>query len=235
MKDGGPLVLITRPRTASERFGKALRARRHVDTLIAPVLEIEPLEEQVSTEAFTAAIFTSAHGAALSAGQSGQTAYCVGRATAVAARESGYEAVSADGDAGDLVQTILSDAPSGKLVHVRGADTTGNVAQQLNAAGIDTREIVAYRQVDREIPANERTAIAGASRIVAPVFSPRSARRLSRELGVRSRLTVVAISPAAAEAWSGEADAVLTARAPTLPAMVDAVLAALDSDSHCSA
>ena len=235
MTDRTPLVLITRPRDASERFGQSLTRKRQVETLIAPVIGIEPVGEPADTTGYDGVIFTSAQAVPRTNARPGLIAYCVGAATASAARNARFIAQSADGAADELVHLIKAEQPIGKLLHVRGADTVGDVAARLDKAGVPTDEVVVYRQVDLPISPTDRAVIADAPEIIAPVFSARSARRLAAELGVRSGLRIVAISPAAAKPWKDDAAEVITADAPTIKAMLDAVLRALDSDSHCRA
>lgn len=224
----GPTILLTRPRAASEQFATQIRARRPaVEIVIAPVIEIEPVGALVDPSPWPTVVFTSANGVARAPNGDGTLAYCVGDTTAACARDAGYTAVSADGTADDLIQRLLQDAPATPVLHIRGAHGA-SLADALTARGLETREQVTYRQVDRELSTADLSRIASAKHAIAPVFSPRSASRLRACLGPMTGLTVVAISPAAAKAWGGHAT--IAAR-PTGEAMQDAVVAAVDSDS----
>lgn len=132
--------------------------------------------------------------------------------------------ISADGTADDLVVRLLDDAPEGPILHIRGAHGTSLV----DRLGAEASERVTYRQVDREIPADVLERLALAHRVIAPVFSPRSAQRLRACAGGLDGMNVIAISQAAAEEWGGPAT---VAEAPTRRAMEEAIAQAVDSDS----
>lgn len=235
MQDARPLVLLSRPRAASEALAGNLRGRLDADLLVAPVIGIEPIGAPVDTGLFGAVIFTSVHGVARAVPLPGQTAWCVGDTTARAAERAGFAAVSAGGDAAALLAEILRTHPARALLHVRGEHGAGQVAQRLRAAGYEAAEAVAYRQTDRALAEDEIARIGAAPRLIAPVFSPRSARRLSVELaGVPQAPTpeVIAISAAAGRAWTGPGQ-VRVVSEPSGAAMTAAIVDAVRRDSPC--
>ena len=92
-------------------------------------------------------------------------------------------------------------------MHLRGAQGRGRVAERLTAAGIPCDEAVLYRQEDVPVSAQNKvdlaTAAAQAAVIIAPVFSPLGAARLSRLGAMPIPMWVLAISQAAAAALDG--------------------------------
>ncbi len=232
MGSAADLVLLTRPRAASEEFAAALKVRSDAAVMIAPVIEILPVGDKVETSGYAGVIFTSANAVPRAVPSPGLPAYCVGKATAAAAKASGFDALSAEGDANDLIALIRRLEPPTPLLHLRGEHASGDIAKRLTAAGLPTKARVVYRQKDVGLTKEELDRIACAARVIAPVFSPRSAARLASELGQLPRMTVVAISPAAAAAYAAGAGRIVNALAPTQDAMLDAVADALDSDSQ---
>jgi len=226
MPKPGPTILLTRPRAASERSATEIRALRpHAQILIAPVIEIEPVGELVDPSDWATVVFTSANGVDRAPNGRGTMAYCVGDTTADHARDAGYTAVSAEGAADDLVHRILADAPTGPILHVRGAHGA-SLVDRLKNHGLKAEEQVTYRQVDRDISSD--LGRLASERVIAPIFSPRSSDRLRAYLSPRKGLTVIAISGAAAKAWGGSA---IISAAPTGQAMREAIIDAVDSDS----
>ncbi len=207
-----PILLITRPAPAGERFAEAVRAGPEVTVILAPLQKIAPVAADPLPEEVTGVVFTSANGVA-QAGRfdlpPGLTAWCVGDRTAQAASEAGFDAVSASGDADDLVALILDRAPLGPLIHLRGEHGVGDVCGRLVAGGTACAERVVYRQV--AVPLSPRAAqvLDASDPVVLPLFSPRSARILAESGPFRAPLHVVAISEAVARATADLAPATL--------------------------
>jgi uroporphyrinogen-III synthase len=133
----------------------------------------------------------------------GLPAWCVGDRTAQAARKAGYGARSAAGDAAALVAAILAEAPPGPLLHARGEDSRGAVADRLTAAGLPTAEALVYAQRPAALSDEARRLLGGADPILVPLFSPRSAEIFAAALADIPRpapLWVAALSPAVADA-----------------------------------
>ena len=229
----GTLVLLTRPRRDAERFAAALETRSDVDVLIAPLMEILPIGEPVDTSGYPTLLFTSANAVPQAVPAPGKMAFCVGDATAAAARAAGFDAQSARGDAAALIAVLRGARPGTPILHLRGAHARGDVAEQLTRSGLRTEEIAVYRQADRKLDTAARDAIAASARVIAPVFSPRSAQRLLDEVPPHPALTVVAISPAAAEPFAGRDLRLVTASRPDAAAMLDTLVETLAADSPC--
>ena len=123
-----PVILLTRPAPAAARFAERLRRRLgEVEIVIAPLLEMEwlgALPEERATP-----IFTSQNGveAYLRAGGRAEGAcWCVGEATARAARAAGFEPRTGGGDAQALAAGILASGARGPFLHVRGRHARGD-------------------------------------------------------------------------------------------------------------
>ncbi|WP_308917788.1 uroporphyrinogen-III synthase [Jannaschia sp. LMIT008] len=217
-----PPVLLTRPLADARHFAAYLG----VPCVLSPLLKV----------AFTATppgdaravLFTSQNGVrawTAGGGPVGLPCWCVGPRTAALAREAGFDLRGWAADAAGLVRLVPSDAPP--LVHVRGAQARGGVAAGLRARGLSAAEAVLYEACPLPLTA-EAAALLRAGHVVAPVFSPRSARLLAEAVpeGALPHLRAVAISPAAAAALPVPAAAV--AATPDAAAMRDAILSVLD-------
>lgn len=118
-----PQIVVTRPRPDSEALAGRLTDLGY-DVLIAPLLDITPLPLAVDDiERFDALVLTSRHALTSLAGDAHELAaarglpvFCVGDATAAAARLSGFRSVVAGpGDAAGLKEVIDSAIASGQL------------------------------------------------------------------------------------------------------------------------
>ncbi len=217
MTDQGPIILLTRPQAQAEAFRRRLGSGAEV--LISPVLEITPLLLGVNPASYAGLIFTSQNAVRAAASQAalaGMQAWAVGRHTAAAARAAGMRVTSANGTADDLVALITRARPAGRLLFLRGEHSRGQVAERLNSAGIETDSEVIYRQEERPLSARALTVLQGERPVIVPLFSPRSARLLSRQAaGARAPLHLLAMSPAVLAAWEGPLPA--SARTVELP------------------
>ncbi|MDJ0821546.1 MAG: uroporphyrinogen-III synthase [Paracoccaceae bacterium] len=196
MVDQLPLLLMTRPRAASERFLAELSTE--CAPILSPLIGFTVTGPLPDLAGVRGVIFTSANGVAAYQALGGPThfpAFAVGAATAAAAREVGLEVTSADGDAEALIAMISQRHPQGPLLHIRGTHGRGDVAARLTALGVPTQAAILYDQP--EIPATEaaKTALSGTRPVVAPVFSPRTGALLAK-LPVKAPLLVAAMSEA---------------------------------------
>ncbi|RMD46617.1 MAG: uroporphyrinogen-III synthase, partial [Alphaproteobacteria bacterium] len=123
---GGPVpVLITRPREAGERLAAELAAAApgRVEPILAPLIEIRPLgSAQIRPGAGEELVLTSAAALRALAGRleaPGAVAWCVGPATAEAARAAGLAAQEAGADAASLAARLAALAPR-RLLYLRG-------------------------------------------------------------------------------------------------------------------
>ncbi len=209
-----PAFLLTRPRAQSLRFAGQLRqALGEVSATISPVIEAEWLRPILPEGTFRGVIFTSETAVAASAIVKAAgltlptTAWCVGDRTAAAARELGFDARSADGDAGALVAMICAQPTPGPLLHLHGEETRGDVAGHLCRAGVPTEGVVVYRQQAKPLTPEACALLGGRGGVAMPLFSPRSAALLLAQLQtvpLRATPVFFALSPAV-DAELGEA------------------------------
>jgi uroporphyrinogen-III synthase len=230
--DGNPVpVLLTRPLAQAQAFAAALTDRfgPGVRPLIAPLMAPELLTPPLPDGPFKGVIFTSATGVLAAAAWPDlpRRAWCVGDRTAAEARQAGFAARSAGGDAAALVAAIRADPPEGRLLHLRGEDARGDIAATLTADGIATDEVIVYRQVPQPLTAAAQALLQGDGPVILPLFSPRSATLFGRAAGaVRARLHVVAISRAVPATEIRHASLTLAGQ-PDGPGMLDAIGQAL--------
>jgi len=231
-------ALVTRPAETAAAVAAALRARG-IEPLLAPLLEIEPdpagaARLRGALAGAQAVLFTSANGARAFARASGRfelPAYCVGDASAAAARIAGFRVVaSAAGDVCDLAALVASRlAPDkGALLYAAGRDTAGGLDAALAAKGYSLRQVTLYRAVAATALQPEvAAALRGGEVGLALFFSPRSAEtfvRLVRQAGLADRckdtVTVALSGKVAAALGSMPWRAVATARMPNLPSLL---------------
>jgi uroporphyrinogen-III synthase len=161
-------------------------------------------------------------------------AFCVGEASAAAARIAGFRTVfSGDGDVGELAALVAArlSPHHGALLHVAGAATAGDLSGQLGHADFTARRAVLYRAVPVDALASELVAALHQGEIdLALFFSPRTAEsfvRLALGVGVGERcesMTALALSrnvasPLGTLPWR----AIAIADAPTLSALMTAL------------
>ena len=230
-------VLVTRPLGEGQALVAQLSARfgPRVRPLLAPLMAAEFLRPNLPAGPFAAVIFTSAAGVAGAARLKAnlpQRAFCVGAKTAERARKAGFLALSADGNADALVALVQASRPDGRLLHLHGQDTRGDVAGRLVSAGIETVSSIVYRQVPQPLPAEALAILQANGPVIVPLYSPRSAVLFAAALpdDTRADLHLVVISDAVAKAAARLAyRALVLAQRPDATAMLDAVAKALDS------
>lgn len=242
-----PTIVVTRPQDAAHRFARALQdAGLRAPVVIAPVLRIAHLPGALKGagfegEAVRGVIFTSAHAIAAFVRQSEARpqAWCVGHATAAAARAAGFHAHSAAGHVDDLFRLMVGAGISGPFVHARGRIAHGALAQRLDVAGLPTTEVVIYDQIACDPGPEVAALLQGRAPVVLPLFSPRSARLVAKAAaGVSAPLHLVALSRAVADAWATELRAGREAKgdaAPPDPVRSLHIAARPDAGAMCAA
>ena len=141
-------VLVTRPYPDNEATAHALRARGF-EVALAPMLRFEPmaLSDDLNAD-YGAVIVTSANALRAIEAKLAQSAllelplFAVGDRTASVARSLGFaEVISAEGDASALRDCVLAGAKRLKkerpLLHLAGADLSGDLASDFAAHGLD--------------------------------------------------------------------------------------------------
>ena len=240
----GPRLLLTRPRQDSLALAEEL-ARHGVEALIEPMMTIRIDDDaRLDLSGAQAILLTSANGARALAATSpdGEArllpVLAVGCATAQAARDAGFCSVTAaEGDVDALAALAIArlDPDSGRLTHVAGRVSTGDLAPRLCAAGFEAERVPLYDAVaSRALSAPARRALESQALAGAAFYSPRTARlfaKLARESGLDSTaraLSAFCLSQAVAEAaaslpWKR----VSVAAAPRQDALVACVVSAL--------
>ncbi len=232
MPDARATLLLTRPRAQAERFAASCRNRIGADLpiVVSPIIEIIPTGNLVDLAGVSGVVLTSENAVrvlAQSVTIKGVKAYCVGDRTAQVAEDMGMKAVSAKGNADDLVQMIRAFHPNGNLLHPHGVNTRGNIADQLNDIGITTHAICIYDQEKRALNDEARRLLADEGSVILPLFSPRSAALLGAEIpSAKAALYIVALSEAVAEDWKGQTPENFTvALRPKASHMIDEIAA----------
>lgn len=232
-------ILVTRPRSESEVFALTLAMRGH-DAVQAPLLDIVPDETaSVDLDGVQALLFTSINGVRSFARVSTARhvpAYCVGDATAQAARDMGFRDVhSAGGDVVALANLVRMDlAPSeGALLHVSGSAVAGDLAGDLGGDRYDVRRVQLYRQDTAcDLPDAAAEALKSGALDAITFFSPRTAAtfvqlvRKADLLDALKNVSAVGLSQAALDAarvegahWQSER----AASQPTEAALLEAI------------
>lgn len=199
-------VLITRPAGQGDRFLTALRERfgDAVRPVLSPLLSPVFLSPDWPDGPYSSLILTSETGAEAAARlrDAGrclpQRAVCVGDRTAQVARERGFDAASAQGDAEALITLILNNGDTGPFLHLRGREARGDIAPRLTAKGVPTHAAVVYAQEPLALTEEARAMLRGPDAVVVPLFSPRTAELLTSQGPFAAPLLVAAISLACA-------------------------------------
>lgn len=225
-----PPLVVTRPEPQAERFAAQVAARfpGRFDIRLAPLLEILPVEpDALPLDEVDGLVFTSRHGVARFAALTSRRdlpAWCVGEATAQAARAEGFAARAAAGDADALAGLIAAEVPPGaRLLQVRGRHVAAELARLLHRSGQQLAEAVVYDQRALPLPDEVRGLLRGARRGVVTLFSPRTARLLAGQVP-EGRLTPLCLSEAVArELGSWGPEPAFVARRPDAEAMLEAL------------
>lgn len=202
-----PIVLLTRPEAASRRFAARLEG---VEAVIAPMMRIAPVAHDAARLAAAARIvLTSVHAVPWAGPGAGRVAFCVGPATAKAARAAGFTVIEGPGDAARLAPMLAGETG---LLHPHGRHVT---------AGLPVEGMVVYDQIALPLPESGRAVLAGARPVLWPLFSPRSARLAAAEARkARAPLLPLAISKAAADAFGDWPEGVAVAKTPDAGGML---------------
>ncbi|TMV07234.1 uroporphyrinogen-III synthase [Ruegeria sediminis] len=195
---------MTRPRAASERFVAQLppKLRGRMRVVHSPLLDIRPIERKIDVSGLRGLIFTSANGVSAAAPlmrNRSLPAYCVGEATTAAAEKAGWTAQMAGETAEELIATLLHQRPGSPLLHLRGEHSRGHLAERLTQLGLTVRDQAIYRQRLLPFSKEARAVMSGHLPVIAPVFSPRTARQFADLWTGQAPLWLAAISKAAAE------------------------------------
>lgn len=215
-------LLLTRPMEASQRFARQLHERfENVSVMISPMMEISflPLPDIIQPDAI---IFTSRNGVAAWA-QANQpnpdNCYCVGEATAEAARALGFDPFISGGNAAHLIDDLINIAPKGTLLHVRGRHVAADLIGSLSNAGLHAKDVISYEQRLIALSPDAQELLQGGERVIVPLFSPRSATHFANSGPFGPQVRKIAISKAVARACNGAQ----VAQTPDVEGMLSAI------------
>ena len=232
-----PSILLTRPVAQAERFAEECRSVfSELQVLISPILRIEARPLARSLDGVASLILTSENAvralSSIGAKVSGLPALCVGDRTAFAARSIGLEAESVGGAADDLVEAVLSTPSKGPLLHLRGAESRGEIAARLSSEGRNVDEAIIYDQIPEKLSPEAKLLLASPGSVVLPLFSPRSAELLGfASEHARAPMRIVALSAAVAERWSGPTpERLLVAREPNSAEILRSIALAIRTE-----
>jgi len=196
-------VIVTRPEPDASAFAAMVKAAG-MTPVLSPTIEIAFRPAAVSFDGVRALAFTSANGVralmhkALPAGALALPVFAVGPASAEAARQAGFGAVStAAGDVASLAQLIgRSFAGDGAVLHISGSDRAGDLAELLAKSDVEARRVTLYAAT-----AAPRLSAAAAAMLSEPssddwatFFSPRTVRLFIEQVqasGMARRLAVL--------------------------------------------
>jgi len=145
-------IVVTRAEPGASATAERLTALGHT-ALLAPMLTIAPIAVSAALDGFQAVVFTSSNGARAFATQTARRdlpVFCVGDATADAARAAGFSTIhSAGGDLVDLIALVAARADSamGPMLHAAGADLAGDLAGALRTHGFAVEVRSYYKAV----------------------------------------------------------------------------------------
>lgn len=216
---------MTRPVDGATAFVDQLPVpvRNGIEVCFSPLMRIDALVQDLDLGDARGVVFTSAQGVRIASTLSDRRdipCYCVGSATTEVAQGAGWQAQQM-GQTGDaLVAALIAAPPQGPLVHLSGQHVRGDICDKLSAAGVTTARQVIYDQTLLELTKPAQTHLAGPRPVIAPFFSPRTARHFAQRHAGRAPLWLAALSPAVAEPLGGlDAQALIVAERPDTGAM----------------
>ncbi|MDA5092919.1 uroporphyrinogen-III synthase [Aliiroseovarius sp. KMU-50] len=197
-----PKLLLTRPHEGNARLLAACEAEfgEAIPSVDSPVLEIERIGDWPDLSSYRSVLLTSAN--AVWGDLSGLLAYCVGARTAEAARGAKAQVKAVAMDA----VSLMKEQPElqGSVIYLRGAHVSQDLAAQYGCA-----EHITYDQRALPLTDDARALITGEDPALLPLFSPRSARLIAKDICGQGqtpgpKLRVIALSDAVAQAWQDE-------------------------------
>jgi uroporphyrinogen-III synthase len=229
-----PIVVLSRPKAQAERFAQRID-NLQANIIFSPIMEISniQIEEMPPNEARL--IFSSASAVSSASEQfdlSGRVGYAVGQSTAEELKAQGFRVLITAPDGARLLAAIAEEAPTSPLIHVSGNQMAVDLAAELSKLGHLARSVCVYRQDPLPISEELVESLHGDAAHVFPLFSPRAANLLSRELGsfqCRAPIHLVSMSKAVDISWSGpEPASRCLASHPDAESMMEQIRACID-------
>lgn len=170
-------VLITRPEPQASALSSELPPGWR--GVISPLLEIVATGAEPDLKGIGGLVFTSVNGVRSVRDRLhgfGYPVWCVGERTGTEARLLGLQTRIADGDVGSLERLISAQNPKGRLLHIRGENSTGDLVSRLRAKGFEADDIVVYKQKPLSLSEEAKAGLQGGSLDAVLIFSPETAR-----------------------------------------------------------
>jgi uroporphyrinogen-III synthase len=195
------VLLILRPEPgASDTVARA--AAMGIEAVKAPIFAVAPVDwEPPDVREFDAIMLTSAHAALMGGDELRRFThlhcYCVGEATAAAARKAGFEDVRVGPSDGEALAAMMAADGIGQALHLCGYEHLA-----VEAPGVEIVRRIVYAAEPGPFPPAAAEMLAGDTLVV--IHSPRAGdhfAKLTDAAGIdRALVSVAAISPSAAEA-----------------------------------
>ncbi|WP_159806252.1 uroporphyrinogen-III synthase [Litoreibacter roseus] len=202
-------LLLTRPLHASRRTASDVQKEMSAsfDLLISPLLEIVLCDADLQKGEWDGVIFTSEHGihGALEAGiPKTLKAFCVGERTSEIAANAGFKVALTAETASTLADALSHSSGSLRLLYARGRHISVDLAALLQPQGIVLDQRIVYDQKAQVLSPEALVRLASPEPVVVPVFSPRSAKQLCRQLpdGVGTDRLAICLSEAVRESMA---------------------------------
>ncbi len=222
----GTTLLMTRPGDANRRFLTLLPEDllRELPVIQSPLMEIQPVATDLDLAGVSAVIFTSGEAVRIAGAHTRLRlrAYCVGEATAERARVAGWDAHCLGVDADAFVTRLLAQRPTGRILHLHGEFTRGEIVPRLARGGLTCTGQMIYRQLLCPLSAEAKAAIEARIPLIVPLFSPRTAAHFDSLRPDMTHLTLIAMSDAVVEAMPRlQSHCVDVSKVPTAEAMAE--------------
>lgn len=226
-------ILITRPTPDAARTAAAFE-RSGFETRILPMMTISLRSVAAPPILPQAIAVTSANGVRAYAAQSWASdvpVFCVGPASADAARHARLTVAGVAGASVESLAQVIADKAIGPVLHIRGADAAGDLCASLSARGKTADALVLYDAIPTTALPSDFEDWMAASAVGVTLFSPRTARLFAQLVAHRDggaslhHATALCLSPAVAEAArSLSFRHFRTATAPTEDALIDTAI-----------
>ncbi|MDT2072503.1 MAG: uroporphyrinogen-III synthase [Planktomarina sp.] len=199
-----PYILLTRPHDQALSFAECLMARGVAaqNIVIDPILKIEAVAAPYDFSSIQGLLITSGNAVAhlpVDLVGSNLPTFCVGEVTTLAASKRGLSARHMANTAQGLCKALSYEHLTGPLLHLRGVNTTLDIAQYFLGTETNVQNLVTYQQTAQGLRNETYYILQSVKQVVLPVFSLRSAQLLCRLDLDWSRHSAVAISQAVAD------------------------------------
>lgn len=175
-------ILVTRPQPQADKTADKLVAMGH-EVVIEPQLVFEAMAvDPAAVQGYGVLAVTSARAIEALASHGGldslqqATVFCVGQATAQAARDVGFcEVVNAQGDVAALNHALVQAQPKERVLYIAGTERSGALEADLCAAGLTCDLLEVYRMAAVQgLSQDTKQLICGGKIDCALFYSPRS-------------------------------------------------------------